>query len=290
MKYSLKHKTIYEYKNSVKNYHGLTCIKPIDNISQKLLSFALDISPLPAECTERLDFFGNTLHYFAINQPHNKLIVEASSTIERFSPVVHNNLYDATSAFFLEEVESNRKFRNQVWQYLLPSQYIYWDAAIQDFARQSFSKFTSLYASIIDLCNRIFNEFEFNSEFSDVNTPLGEVLASRKGVCQDFSHLAIACIRSMGFAARYVSGYLETMPPPGKAKLQGSDASHAWVSFYIPNVGWCEFDPTNNIVPYERHIITAYGRDYADVVPLKGIIYSSGGHKLKVEVDVIPMY
>jgi len=104
-----------------------------------------------------------------------------------------------------------------------------------------------------------------------------------------FSHLAIACLRSLGFAARYVSGYLETLPPPGKKKLQGSDASHAWISVFIPNIGWCEFDPTNDLVPQERHIITAYGRDYSDVPPLKGIIFSSGKHTLSVSVDVIPL-
>ena len=119
------------------------------------------------------------------------------------------------------------------------------------------------------------------------NTPLKTVLKEKKGVCQDFSHLAIACLRSVGLAARYVSGYIETIPPKGKPKLQGTDASHAWISVYIPDMGWCEFDPTNNMIPQEKHIITAYGRDYADVSPLKGIIFSTGEHKVKVEVDVI---
>jgi transglutaminase-like putative cysteine protease len=146
-----------------------------------------------------------------------------------------------------------------------------------------------LYKCIEALCRKIYSEFDFVPDFTTVHTPIKDVLAAKKGVCQDFSHLAIACIRSFGFAARYVSGYLETLPPPGRPKLQGSDASHAWISVYIPDYGWCDFDPTNNIIPGERHIVTAWGRDYSDVPPLKGIIFSYGKHTLSVEVDVIPV-
>jgi transglutaminase-like putative cysteine protease len=164
-----------------------------------------------------------------------------------------------------------------------------WDAEIKAFAADCFDDNVPLYECIAKLCRKIYTGFRFVPDFTTVNTPVKEVLAARKGVCQDFSHLAIACIRSFGFAARYVSGYLETLPPPGRPKLQGSDASHAWISVFIPDYGWCDFDPTNDVVPGERHIVTAWGRDYSDVPPLKGIIFSYGKHTLSVEVDVIPI-
>ena len=134
--------------------------------------------------------------------------------------------------------------------------------------------------------HRIFSDFKFQSGFTTIATPLSVVMKERKGVCQDFAHVAIACIRSLGLPARYVSGYIETLPPPGMQKLAGVDASHAWFSVYIPGSGWVDFDPTNNIIPAERHITIGWGRDYADITPLRGVIMSSGSHELKVSVDV----
>ena len=133
---------------------------------------------------------------------------------------------------------------------------------------------------------RIFREFEYDPHFTTVATPLSEVLAHRKGVCQDFAHLAISCLRGLGLAARYVSGYLETLPPPGQPKLQGADASHAWFSVFIPEMGWIDFDPTNNQMPMDKHVTVAIGRDYSDVTPLKGIIFGGGNHELEVSVDM----
>ncbi len=171
----------------------------------------------------------------------------------------------------------------------MPSPFVHWDEDIRRYARDCFAEEKSLYEAVRDFCGKIFREFAFDSRFSTVNTPLKTVLREKKGVCQDFSHLAIAGLRSLGFAARYVSGYLETLPPPGQRKLQGSDASHAWISAFIPGLGWCDFDPTNDIVPQERHLTTAWGRDYGDVPPLRGILSGSGRQRLKVEVDVLPI-
>ncbi|MEN9849778.1 MAG: hypothetical protein RL368_2518, partial [Pseudomonadota bacterium] len=137
-----------------------------------------------------------------------------------------------------------------------------------------------------DLMRRIFTEFTYDPHFTTIITPLSDVLLHRRGVCQDFAHLMIACLRSLGLAARYVSGYLETLPPPGQVKLQGSDASHAWLAVYVPGRGWIDFDPTNNQIPTNQHITTAWGRDYSDVTPLKGIIFGGGEHLLSVSVDV----
>jgi transglutaminase-like putative cysteine protease len=133
---------------------------------------------------------------------------------------------------------------------------------------------------------RIHREFAFVPGYTTVATPLGEVLESRKGVCQDFAHLAIGCLRSLGLAARYVSGYIETLPRPGRPTLRGADVSHAWFSAFVPGFGWVDYDPTNDLLPGSRHVTVAFGRDYSDVVPVKGVIFSSGGQQLLVSVDM----
>lgn len=291
MKYKLKHKTTYRYFEPVSTYHSIVCLEPLNSDIQVCSNFDLLISPsIPTELvSRRIDFMGNVNHYFSINKAHKELIVEAVSEVEsKPKNVLPQNLL-ITCAETLELIQRDRDLRIQLWQYLIESPFIHWDEEIKAFASLSFQPNRSLYEAVQHLCHRIFTEFKFVSNYTNINTPIKTVLRERKGVCQDFSHLAIASIRSMGFAARYVSGYLETKPPKGQKKLQGSDASHAWISVYIPNEGWCEFDPTNDLVPRERHIITAYGRDYSDVVPLKGVIFSSGRHTLTVEVDVIPI-
>jgi transglutaminase-like putative cysteine protease len=288
MKYKLRHQTVYTYEEPVDNYQSVLCLQPRTQAGQVCSNFDLEISPTPSSVHFRTDFFGNTLAYFSLHEPHTVLKVVANSDIE-----VLPKSRPTVSSFTCREVQDiflkNRPLKVELLQYQLPSAYIKWDDEIVDFAKTCFKPDSQFYDSVGLLSEKIFKEFQFKSGFTTVNTPLKTVLKERKGVCQDFSHLAIACLRSLGFAARYVSGYLETLPPPGKAKLQGSDASHAWISVYVPDMGWCEFDPTNNLIPQERHIVTAYGRDYADVAPLKGIVFSSGSHKVRVEVDVIPV-
>ena len=156
-----------------------------------------------------------------------------------------------------------------------------------DYARPSFPAGRATIDAVYDLMQRIFREFKYDPEFSTIATPLKDVLEHRSGVCQDFAHLAIGCMRSMGLAARYVSGYIETEPPPGKERLVGADASHAWFSAYLPEHGWLDFDPTNNQLPGDRYITVAWGRDFTDVTPLKGVAFGSGEHELKVSVDVL---
>ena len=159
---------------------------------------------------------------------------------------------------------------------------------IKAYAKVSFKGKRSLYEASFELMQRIFTDFDFVSGFTSIATPLNMVMKEKKGVCQDFAQIAIACLRSVGLPARYVSGYIETLPPPGKEKLIGSDASHAWFSVYIPKFGWIDFDPTNNQIPKNQHITVSYGRDYYDVAPLKGVIYSNGENKMKVSVDIRP--
>jgi transglutaminase-like putative cysteine protease len=160
------------------------------------------------------------------------------------------------------------------------------EAGITNYALQSFTPGRPIYEAVYNLMGRIYKDFEFKPGFTTIATPLSEVMKQRKGVCQDFAHVGIACLRSIGLPARYVSGYIETLPPPGVEKLVGVDASHAWFSVFIPNIGWLDFDPTNNVVPSDQHITIGWGRDYFDITPLKGVILSSGPHRLSVSVDV----
>jgi transglutaminase-like putative cysteine protease len=291
MKYKLIHKTEYQYAEAVNNYHSLLCLTPRVLPNQLCQDFSVRITPEPAQISERVDFYGNTTHYFSLHSPHKTLTVLTSSFVERL-PESTGPMFmpsSVTAGDARQRLSGERLLKISLLEYMLPSPQVKWDADIRAFASECFHDEWPLYKCIEALCRKIYTEFDFVPDFTTVHTPIKEVLAVRKGVCQDFSHLAIACIRSFGFAARYVSGYLETLPPPGRPKLQGSDASHAWISVYIPDYGWCDFDPTNNIIPGERHIVTAWGRDYSDVPPLKGIIFSYGKHTLTVEVDVIPV-
>lgn len=289
MKYKLTHRTKYKYVVPVSTYHSLVCLKPQTMKGQLCHSFALHITPTPVETVPRTDFFGNTLHYFSIDISHKELEVVAESTVESFPKIIPAESLSMLCRDARNYIWNTHLLKAELLQYLLPSPFISWDNEIRHFAQDCFADNLPLYECVRRLCHKIYTEFTFVSNYTNVNTPLKTVLKDRKGVCQDFSHLAIAGLRSLGFPARYVSGYIETLPPPGKKKLQGSDASHAWLSVYIPNMGWCEFDPTNDIIPQERHIIIAYGRDYGDIAPLKGIIFSSGKHTLSVAVNLVPL-
>ncbi|PWJ60119.1 transglutaminase-like putative cysteine protease [Dyadobacter jejuensis] len=290
-RYKLVHKTIYEYPSLVMGYQSLLCLAPRNMPGQVCDDFELAIDPAPSEIVERKDYFGNTTHYFSLHTTHQELSVTAISLVHRDNESVGDAqaLPDITCEEARKQLAQDRSLRMGLLEFMLPSPMVRWDDEIVAFAQDCFQDQLPLYECAKRFCQKIFSVFDFVPDFSTINTPIKEVLAAKKGVCQDFSHLAIACIRGMGFPVRYVSGYLETLPPPGKEKLQGSDASHAWISVFIPDFGWCDFDPTNNMVPGDRHIITAYGRDYSDVPPMKGIIFSSGKQKLKVEVDVIPL-
>lgn len=289
MKYKISHKTYYDYGANVSICHSMACLTPRSLLHQKCLEFKLHVEPVPSEIVSREDFYGNTLHYFSMQSSHKKLSVLSKSIVEVFPNPLHssqsNITYDEAAYLF----KKDSQLKNEMLQFILPSMFVEWDDEIRQFASNCFAPQQPLFSCIQALCRKIYDEFDFDPFYTTVNTPVKTVLKAKKGVCQDFSHLAIACFRSMGLAARYVSGYLETLPPPGKPKLQGSDASHAWISVYIPHHGWYDFDPTNNITPSERHITIAWGRDYGDVPPLKGIIFSSTIQSLKVEVDVIPI-
>jgi len=288
MHYTVKHKTTYKYHDSVGICHNLAWLVPRNTERQQCENYQLHISPEPAVINAYEDYFGNKVLYFAIQDEHEQLEVEIKSrlTIDDTG----NNLFEMYATVPWEQVLADLK-RNpgahlEALQYVPPTAMTPSSDDVLAFTLISFTPGRPMLEALADLNKRIFTEFRFHPGFTTIATPVSVVLKERKGVCQDFAHLAIACMRSIGIPARYISGYIETLPPPGKEKLKGVDASHAWFSVYLPNAGWFEYDPTNNQVPGSQHITIGWGRDYNDLPPMKGVILSSGKHELKVSVDV----
>jgi transglutaminase-like putative cysteine protease len=290
MKYRVTHTTKFVYKSQVGLCYNEARLLPRDLPQQKVLSAALQIDPLPDDHYERYDYFGNRTAYFSIEKPYKKLLVKATSEVQVDSPKPLGRSESIPWERAKERLHSDRSADAiEATQFTLDSPMVKTDELLAEYARGSFLAGRPLDEAVHDLMQRIYAEFKYDPEFSTIATPLAEVLKHRSGVCQDFAHLAIGCLRSQGLAARYVSGYIETAPPPGKERLIGADASHAWFSVFHPGIGWLDFDPTNNQLPADRHITVAWGRDYADVTPLRGISFGGGEHKLKVAVDVLPI-
>ena len=288
MKYEIEHITDYTYGHATSLGYNEAWISPRSLPYQEVLSSDIIIDPAPAVIKHRKDFFGNKRSFFMIQQAHQKLSIKAVSTIKREAPsyelelnFTHNSWESSKallSTFHPELIEAR--------SYVLPSPLVPISRRLAAYAESSFVPDRSHFNSIWDLTQRIYKDFEYNPDFTTVATPIHEAFEGRKGVCQDFAHIAIACIRSMGLSARYVSGYIETIPPEGEDALIGSAATHAWFSAYIPEMGWVDFDPTNNQVVKDQHITVAWGRDYSDVPPLKGVIFSSSDQQLSVAVNV----
>lgn len=288
MRYRVVHITEYSYSGPVGLCHNEARLKPRRLPQQIVHSSFIETNPVSVDFYERTDFFGNNVAYFSIQQPHEKLVITATSEItispERDLFVVGNN---PAWELVVQHLQSARTPEIlDALQYTLDSSMVVSNAQLAAYAEQTFTPGRPLMQAVNELMQRIFTDFTYDPEFSSIATPLSEVLEHKRGVCQDFAHLAIACLRSQGLAARYVSGYIETLPPPGKEKLVGADASHAWFSVFLPDAGWIDFDPTNNQMPVDKHITVAWGRDFSDVTPLKGIAFGGGQHKLDVSVDV----
>ncbi len=286
------HKTSYKYDSYVGYCHNLATLRPRDLPGQKLLDFKLNIGPVASELNERVDFFGNYITRFAIQEPHQELIVTSESLIERdYQPITSQYKSGAckgpTMADTLTSLQRLGEGSLDANQYILESPLIRKIAPeIRAYSAESFQLNRSVFDAAKELMNRIYADFQFVPGFSDVATPLHTVFNERKGVCQDFAQIAIACLRAVGLPAKYMSGYIETLPPEGQEKLVGADASHAWFATFIPGFGWVDFDPTNNLIPENQHLVVAWGRDYYDVPPLKGVIYSNGNNVMTVSVDI----
>jgi transglutaminase-like putative cysteine protease len=288
MRYRVTHTTAYEYADQVGLSYNEARLLPRSCPQQQLLSAHLEISPLESDYRVREDFFGNQIAYFTIPEPHREFSITAISEI-----LVHPAPAQLSFAQGMAWEAVRDTLRQDInpsvldaRQFVLDSPLVATSPALAMYAQSSFTPGRTLSEAVYDLMQRIFHDFTFDPEFTTLATPLAEVLEHRRGVCQDFAHLAIGCLRSQGLAARYVSGYIETLPPPGKEKLVGADASHAWFSVFIPDQGWMDFDPTNNQVPNDQHITIAWGRDYSDVTPLKGVIFGGQNHEPKVSVEV----
>ncbi len=288
MRYKIRHTTEYIYQDTVSTGHNRLCLVPRNLPEQKCLSSNVTVYPSPDELTYRTDFFGNTLLFISIYREHGQLDIDSESLVDIESRIHAGQALGSPVLWkgVKEQVYGQGEPYADVIQYTLPSLHVPYSEDIRTFARDCFPEDATLWSGCQALMQKIYHGIEFKPGFTTVNTPVESVLKLRKGVCQDFAHLMIACLRNMGLPARYVSGYIETMPPPGKEKLVGSDASHAWVAVYFPEIGWVEFDPTNNLLPSHNHITVAFGRDYFDVAPIKGIIFSSGKQNIVVKVDV----
>jgi transglutaminase-like putative cysteine protease len=290
MKYRISHVTTYTYTEPVALCHNLVRLAPRPLPGQHTEWSQVQISPPPAVSWTGNDFFGNPLTFFTVQQAHKQLMVSARhlTEVRREPPPT----VDATPPWELARDQLRQDRSEAVLdarQYLFDSMYVQSAPEIKAYASISFPPGRSLLAGVLDLTNRIHSEFRYDPEATTVTTPLREVLTGRRGVCQDFAHLEIGCLRSLGLPARYVSGYLRTYPPPGKERLIGADASHAWLSVYCPDIGWIDTDPTNNVIPTNDHIVLAWGRDYDDVCPVKGVILGTGTHTVSVSVDVQPL-
>lgn len=294
MKYHLRHTTRYDYSGSVTLSHNEARILPRTLPWQLCDETQLVVTPQPERMRERIDFFGNRVVYFSIERLHDNLQVDVNSVIQTlprprptqdfFSDIAWE---DAARALRSDVAQSNRDSLD-ARLFSLDSPFVHADRSLGDLAIVSFAPGRNLLDAVLELNQRIYTEFTYDPDSTTVATPLREVLANRRGVCQDFAHLAIGCLRSLGLAARYVSGYMETTPPEGQPKLVGADATHAWVAVFIPGWGWQEIDPTNGCLPDERYVVLGWGRDFADVTPLKGVMTGGGEHTLTVAVDVIP--
>ncbi|MEZ5503119.1 MAG: transglutaminase family protein [Halioglobus sp.] len=289
MRFRIKHTTHYNYSDRVTRCYNLANVIPRDTTRQKCLSNRITLSPLPSVTHKRTDYFGNKTFHFEIQKPHNELIITALSDVEVSDKDHELNLDLGVSC--KEALDylrtNNRQETIEAREFVLSSPMVECSEALADYARPSFSPERSLKSCVSELTGRIFKEFKYDPQFSTIATPLADVLKHKKGVCQDFAHLQVGCLRSMGVPAKYVSGYIETLPKPGEQKLVGADATHAWVAFFCPGEGWVEFDPTNNTLAGSQHIVTAFGRDYYDVTPLRGVIFGGGlSPVLNVSVDV----
>lgn len=288
MTYRITHTTEYKYATPVSGSHNMAHLLPVSYRRQRCLDSDLEIDPNPRALRHYRDYYGNTATYFDLAKTHQRMRVTVVSRVEVTLPPapLDERPWEVVVSDLMQSTDERSLLARE---FLLASPYLPTLADVYAYALPSFTPRRSFGEALLDLMKRIHTEFKYESGATTVATPLTEVLATREGVCQDFAHLMIACLRSMGIPAFYVSGYIETVPPPGQIRLVGADASHAWLSAYSPVTGWMEFDPTNDVMPTLRHIRLAKGRDYGDVAPLKGVLYGGGEHRLTVSVDVCPL-
>lgn len=284
----IEHQTHYTYQSDVLLAHHLAYLRPLSTPWQKRLSSELSISPDVDSMQEQTDAFGNTRTFFTLIRAHRELGVIATSEVDK-TPRYQS--FDPSQTPSWDRLEASMTYSlDQAYvpasEYVWPSPYVPWLSELRDYALVSFKRGVPLAQACLDLNHRIYEEFSYVAGATEIHTPLAQAFVNRHGVCQDFSHIMIGCLRSIGLAARYVSGYLLTTPPEGQPRLRGADASHAWVSVYCPGAPgeWLELDPTNDTIADMSHVCLAVGRDFGDVSPLRGIIRGGGSHQLRIAV------
>jgi len=293
VRYHVRHETMYRYDHPVGESHQLLRLAPRNLAWQTTVAHKIDVIPEPARFNDFIDSFGNLVRALHFESDHDTLDVRSESWVELQARPIPD--LDASPEWDWVRLtllyRAGRRMDAETLRacaFLFESSYVRLKRDFADYAAISFTPGRPLLAAVDDLMRRIFDEFTFDPEATEISTPVTEVFADRRGVCQDFAHFMISCLRSLGIAARYVSGYLLTRPPPGKKRLIGADATHAWVSVFCPGIGWVDFDPTNAVQPNLEHITIGWGRDFSDISPLRGVLRGGGGHELDIAVTVVP--
>jgi transglutaminase-like putative cysteine protease len=265
----------------------VACLCPRTLPDQHVVESQLHIEPVPATMTERTDYFGNLLYFFTVQEPHRELVVETRSEVNVESKQPSSLLESLPWEQAVQQVQMDQSPAGlDAFQFRFESPRIKPRPEFADYASQSFTPGRPMREALLELTARIYGDFKYDSKVTNVRTTPEEVFRKKRGVCQDFAHFEIACLRALNISARYVSGYLRTHPPVGQPRLVGADASHAWLSAYCPGVGWMDVDPTNNLEPSDEHVTIGWGREYGDVSPLYGVIQGGGAHTLRVSVDL----
>ena len=289
MIFDVSHRTSYAYAKPVLQSQHLVHLTPRQGQRQTVHRHSLLIDPAPSARVPVQDYFGNSAAILTIEDEHSELIIHARSTVEVSPPDLPMlALSTPWEQVGRRAVRSDGSLDAGVLQFASASRHTRVVPEVMAYARQSFLPDRPILEAALDLTQRMYRDFTFDSTATDISTPISHVLQERRGVCQDFAHLAIACLRGLGLPACYVSGYLLTYPAPGMVKLRGADASHAWLSVWAPEVGWADFDPTNGLMPSAEHVTVAYGRDFDDVSPVSGVLLGGGRQAMSVEVDMAP--
>jgi transglutaminase-like putative cysteine protease len=289
MRYRVTHTTSYTYEDEVSVSHNEARVTPRRTQGQAPERTQLLVEPSPAVLVSETDYFGNTVHFFSLEEAHARLTVTAVSDVEVHGvPMPAFGLTPAWETVHEAVHRDRTKSGLEALGFTFDSPFVRPTPELVAYARESFPAGRPVLEAAFELTRRIQKDFEYVPGATSIATPLMDVMRARRGVCQDFAHLEIAMLRGLGLPARYVSGYLRTRPRSGETELVGSDASHAWVSLYVPGFGYVDLDPTNGSIPVDEHVTVGWGRDFGDVSPVKGVILGGGRHVLRVSVDVAP--
>jgi transglutaminase-like putative cysteine protease len=288
--YRIRHQTLYVYETPVLHAHHLAHLRPRRFDHQTTRRTLLEITPSPRDQHRQEDYFGNDCDVLEVLSPHERFDIVATSEVEvreraTLEHIAEEPIKQINWQKVGEQLARDARLLS-AREYCFDSPLVRVHPTLREYALPSFPEGRPMLEAVLELNDRVHSDFSYEPASTDVSTPLAQVMRERRGVCQDFAHVMVGCLRSLGLAARYVSGYLETVPPPGQPRLVGSDASHAWVAAFVPGLGWLDMDPTNALLPNLSHVTVGHGRDFSDVSPLKGVVLGGGRHTVKVGVDV----